>query len=98
MDAAVSRTAGQFTNPPNAGDANWKVLAGGDYTPAGGPGAASCTNDVVWRNATSGRAVVWQMDNASTRLGGGFTAPDGPITDPDGNATSRTDWMLAGPR
>ncbi len=98
MNASVQRTAGQFTNPANAGDANWKVLAGGDYTAAGGPGAASCTNDVVWRNATSGRAVVWQMDNASTRLAGGFTTPDGPTADPDGNATNRTDWILAGPR
>jgi hypothetical protein len=95
MNENVQRIAGQFTTPPNAGDANWKVLAGGDYS---GAGATVCTNDIVWRNASSGRAVVWQMDNAATRLSGAFTDPDGPTTDPLGNATLRTDWTLAGPR
>jgi hypothetical protein len=95
MNENVQRIAGQFTTPANAGDANWKVLAGGDYS---GAGAAVCTNDIVWRNASSGRAVVWQMDNAATRLSGAFTDPDGPTTDPAGNPTARTDWTLAGPR
>ena len=31
MDASVVRITGSFTNPANAGDANWKVLATGDY-------------------------------------------------------------------
>lgn len=98
MNANAQRIAGQFTNPPNAGDANWKVLAGGDYTSPGGPGAASCTNDMIWRNTTSGRVVVWHMDNASARLAGAFTTPDGPTSDPNGAVTTRTDWILAGPR
>jgi hypothetical protein len=38
------------------------------------------------------------MDNAATRVSGAFANPDGPTTDPDGNATARTDWILAGPR
>ncbi len=99
LNESLQRVTGQFAAPPNAGDANWKVLAGGDYsafnTP---PGEPWCTNDIVWRNATSGRAVVWHMDNAATRLAGQFTAPDGPTADPSGAATARTDWTLAGPR
>jgi hypothetical protein len=95
LDQNLQRVGGQFTTPPNAGDANWKVLAGGDYS---GSAATSCTNDIVWRNASSGRVVIWQMDNAATRVSGAFANPDGPTTDPDGNATARTDWILAGPR
>lgn len=95
MNENVQRIAGQFTTPANAGDANWKVLAGGDYS---GSGATTCTNDVVWRNASSGKTVIWQMDNAATRLAGAFTTPDGPASDPDGNATALTAWTLAGPR
>ena len=95
MNQNVVRTSGQFTNPPNAGDNNWKVLAGGDYS---GSSSSTCTNDIVWRNATSGRAVIWQMDNASNRVSGGFSTPDGPTTDPNGTTTNATDWILAGPR
>ena len=95
MNASVQRTAGGFTNPPNAGDNNWKVLAGGDYS---GSSATICTNDIMWRNATSGKSVLWQMDNAGNRVAGGFTTPDGPTSDPSGQATSPTNWILAGPR
>lgn len=95
MDQNVRRISGRFTTPANAGDANWKVLAGGDYS---GASASTCTNDIVWRNATSGRAVVWQMDSAGTRVAGSFTTPEGPTSDPSGNATPATDWTLAGPR
>ena len=97
LDAGLLRTAGQFTAPPNAGDANWKVLAGGRLRarPAAVP---ACAADIVWRNATSGRSVVWQMNFASTRVAGGFTSPDGPTVDPGGTPTARTDWILAGPR
>lgn len=89
MDASVVRTAGNFTNPPNAGDNNWKVLAVGDYGVGGGglPG----TNDVVWRNADSGSFVVWYMDFAGNRTGGTFTSPASPSPDP-------TTWTIVGPR
>ena len=95
MNAQVQRLSGFFTNPPNAGDNNWKVLAGGDYS---GASATSCTNDIVWRNATSGKSVLWQMDNAGNRTSGAFTSPDGPTTDPSGQSTSPASWILAGPR
>jgi len=97
MDGSVVRTSGVFTVPDSAGNANWKVLAGGDYgvflnpptgpydpTPDGRP-------DVVWRNATSGKFVVWLMDSAGNRTSGLFTTPDSPQPTP-------TDWTIVGPR
>jgi hypothetical protein len=95
MNPAVQRTSGRFAEPPAAGDSNWKVLAGGKYS---GNSARACTHDIVWRNATSGRTVVWRMDAQGVRLSGVFTAPDGPMATPDGLPTSRLDWVLAGPR
>jgi hypothetical protein len=89
MDASVARLTGLFTTPANAGDNNWKVLAMGDYGlgPSGLPG----TIDIVWRNATSGRFVVWYMDRAGGRTSGSFTSPDAPSPTP-------TDWTIVGPR
>jgi hypothetical protein len=89
MNAAVARTSGMFTNPPNAGDNNWKVLAAGDY--GIGLNGICCSNDIVWRNETSGRFVVWQMDYAGNRTFGNFTTPPSPLPIP-------TDWTIAGPR
>jgi Tol biopolymer transport system component len=88
MDAQVQRITGQFTNPMQAGDANWRVLAGGDYGlgPNGRPG----TKDIVWRNATSGRFVIWFMDTNGNRTAGTFTNPAAP--------TAALDWTVAGPR
>jgi hypothetical protein len=92
LDAGLIRIAGQFTSPANAGDANWRVLAGGDY----GLGAAQTgtpvpgSQDIVWRNATRGNLVVWHRDLAGSRTGGGFTSPTAP-TDP-------LNWTVAGPR
>ncbi len=88
MDAAVQRITGTFTNPPNAGDANWKVLATGDY--GAGPGGIQDTADLVWRNETSGKYVVWHLDLAGNRTAGTFTTPDAPM--------NPLDWTVAGPR
>ncbi len=82
-------TDGNFTSPANAGDNNWKVLAGGDY--GVGPGGAPGTVDVVWRNADSGRYVVWYLDLAGNRTSGTFTTPNQPAANP-------TDWTIVGPR
>jgi hypothetical protein len=92
MDANVVRTSGDFTVPANAGDANWKVVAGGDYGP--GPGGVLAAGDIVWRNDTSGRLVVWHMDPESfplARTTGQFTSPDAPSPNP-------LDWRVVGPR
>jgi hypothetical protein len=88
MDASVVRVLGTFTNPSNAGSNNWKVLATGDYGagPAGLPGTA----DVVWRNETSGKYVVWHMDRAGNRTAGAFTSPDSPA--------DALNWTIVGPR
>jgi hypothetical protein len=48
-------------------------------------------NDIVWRNETSGRFVVWHLDNAGNRTFGTFTTPLEPTPIP-------TDWTIAGPR
>jgi len=89
MNAALQRVTGRFTTPANAGDANWKVLASADY--GVGAGGVAGTNDVVWRNATSGRVVVWHLDLAGNRTTGLFTSPDAPSPDPAG-------WTIVGPR
>jgi hypothetical protein len=89
MDASVVRITGQFTNPANAGDNNWNVLAMGDY--GIGPSGQPDTKDIVWRNANSGRIVVWHMDTAGNRTAGLFTTPMEPTPNP-------TDWTVVGPR
>ncbi len=88
MNASVVRITGQFTNPANAGDNNWKVLAGGDY----GVGASGFVNtkDIVWRNSSSGRYVVWHMDQAGNRTAGLFTTPSSPA--------APLEWTIVGPR
>ncbi len=88
LDANLVRIVGQFTNPPNAGDSNWKVVAGGDYSAS--TQSYCCTPDVVWRNDTSGKLVVWHMDTAGNRLLGQFTVPDAP--------SNPTQWLVAGPK
>jgi hypothetical protein len=93
LDANAVRTAGEFTSPDSAGSSNWKVLAGGDYG-LGSEGVFG-SNDIVWRNATSGKFVVWHMDPDSvplTRTSGEFTSPDGP------NSTDPTSWTIVGPK
>ncbi len=89
MNASVQRITGNFTNPANAGDANWRVQATGNF--GTGAGGVSGSNDIVWRNATSGRVVVWNMDFAGNRTAGAFTTPDAPSPNP-------TEWTVVGPR
>jgi hypothetical protein len=88
MDASVVRISGNFTTPANAGDNNWKILASSDY--GIGAGGLAGTNDIVWRNETSGRFVLWYMNNAGTRTSGTFTTPDSPA--------SPLSWTIVGPR
>jgi hypothetical protein len=88
MNASVVRITGQFTNPPNAGDNNWKVVAAGDY--GVGPGGLAGTNDIVWRNDTSGNLVIWYMDKAGNRTSGTFTNPSAPA--------NPLNWKVVGPR
>jgi hypothetical protein len=49
------------------------------------------SNDLVWRNATSGKMVVWHLDLHRQRTGGLFTTPD------SGSPTA-TNWNVVGPR
>ncbi len=90
LNAVLQRLSGQFTNPPSAGDANWKVVASGDYSwsYAGTPPLQA--PDIVWRNATSGNQVVWHMDLAGNRVFGQFTSPTAN--------TPASAWRIVGPR
>ncbi len=88
MDAQVHRLVGEFTNPMQAGNNNWKVLAGGDYGP--GPGGLPGARDLVWRNASSGNYVIWHMDTRGNRTSGRFTNPASPA--------NPLNWTIAGPR
>ncbi len=94
LNANLVRTIGAFTNPMAAVDANWKVLAMGDYGhgPAPDTGfALPNTLDLVWRNANSGRMVIWFMDRSGNRTSGRFVDA---ATPPEPAA----DWTIAGPR
>ena len=91
MDTAVVRTSGQFTTPNAAGDFNWKVVAGSDYSRTYVPGTPPLGSpDIVWRNETSGNQVVWHLDFNSTRVHGQFTNPT--------SNTPALDWVIVGPR
>lgn len=76
LDAELTRRTGRFTTPAAAGDNSWKVVAAADYGFGllGQPG----TTDIVWRNETTGKLVVWFMDTAGVRTSGTFTSPDAP--------------------
>jgi len=90
MDGAVVRISGQFATPSQAGNLNWKVVAGGEFSgnnvAASPPGAS----DIIWRNETTGKLVVWHMDHASTRVLGQFTNPAAPA--------QALEWSVVGPR
>ncbi len=88
MNGSVVRVTGKFAEPPNAGDNNWKVLAAGDYARVAAPNLDSV--DLVWRNETSGKMVLWYMDTFFIRVGGGFISPDSP--------SPALGWTVAGPR
>ncbi len=88
LDATLTRRTGRFTNPAGAGDANWNVVAAADY--GFGLRGQAGTPDLVWRNDTTGKLVVWYLDGAGVRTSGVFTAPDAP-SDPLG-------FTVAGPR
>lgn len=63
-----TRVTGLFLTPPTAG-AGWAIQATGDFNNDGWP-------DILFRNATSGRTVVWLM-RGDVRQVGLFTSPDG---------------------
>ena len=87
MDASVVRLSGSFTTPANAGDNNWRVVATADY--GKGVGGVLQTPDLLWRNASSGRLVIWHLDWSGTRTAGLFTTPD---------SMGDLAWLVVGPR
>jgi len=91
LDAAYQRVLGSFAEPPNAGDANWSVVASTDF--GRGPLVTLPTAfgipDILWRNATSTRLVVWHMNAAGQRTSGLFTTP---------SMEEHAGWQVVGPR
>jgi hypothetical protein len=89
MDALVHRIGGGFTNPASVGNNNWKAVAVADF--GRGAGGERSTEDILWRNDSSGKLVVWHMDSFRNRTSGVFTTPDAPDADP-------LAWRVVGPR
>jgi uncharacterized repeat protein (TIGR01451 family) len=88
MDAAVQRFVGRFTTPAQAADANWTVVGAANY--GGDASPLVPWNDLLWRNETSGRLVVWHMNNDGQRVAGLFTTPIAPA--------DALGWQVVGPR
>ncbi len=81
----VNRTAEADLTPqlPPAKQPDWRVYVVEDYDGSGRP-------DLVWRNETSGRVVMWFMDATGiNRQSGTFTAPV---------SLQPLDWKIVGPR
>ncbi len=89
MGGDLVRLWSGFTNPMGPVDNRWRAVAAGDF--GAGPGGVAHTADIVWRNALSGRLVVWYLDRAGNRTAGTFTTPAEPSPDP-------TSWSVSGPR
>ena len=85
LDGDLVRLEGRFTNPPAPTDANWKVVAAGDF--GLGPGGLAGTPDVVWRNEASGHQVIWFFGFDGHRTTGTFTTPAAP----------KPSWRACGP-
>lgn len=76
LDPDLHVIGGRFTNPAAPSDPSWQVVASGEYGTA--PWGRLGEPDVVWRNATSGRQVIWFLNSAGNRTGGIFTNPPAP--------------------
>lgn len=74
----ATRLTGLFLTPPTAG-AGWAIQATGDFDNDGWP-------DILFRNGSSGKTVVWLM-HVSDRVAGTFTTPDG---------VSDLNWRIVG--
>ena len=62
-------------------------MASADY--GRGPGGTWRKPDLLWRNATSGKLVVWHMDWGGVRASGVFTSP---------SSAGDLAWEVFGPR
>lgn len=67
--SGVNRIAGLFLDPPAIGALNWQVVGTPNLD-------ADPQADILWRNDTSGKLVVWLMDGVHRRTGL-FLSPDG---------------------
>lgn len=91
MDGATRTGTANLWTPATAADALWVPIATGDFNADDKP-------DIIWRNASSGRVIVWYM-NGVTRTGTGnlwtpATASDAlwvPITTAEMSGDSQVD-------
>ena len=89
MGADLVRLSSRFTNPTGSVDNSWRAVAAADF--GRGWNGIVGTADIVWRNALSGKLVVWYLDRAGNRTSGTFTLPAAPSPDPAA-------WSVSGPR
>jgi uncharacterized repeat protein (TIGR01451 family) len=83
----VTRINGAFANPSSAGDSNWEIAAVADYN-------GDNQSDLLWRNTTSGRFVMWFM-NGLDRTAGTFTNPPEVLGSPSEGGLA---WRIVGPK
>ena len=73
---------GGGTVSPNPGP-SWTEIGTGDFNDDG-------HSDILWQNASSGQASIWEM-NGNTLIGGGTVSPNpGPSWRASGQAISTT--------
>lgn len=58
MDGATQSSTATLWPASSPGDSAWVPVAAGDFNADGKP-------DLIWRNTTSGRVIIWYMDGAT---------------------------------
>ncbi|MBL9134757.1 MAG: VCBS repeat-containing protein [Verrucomicrobiales bacterium] len=93
MDGITQQSTATLWAASNAGDSAWAPITAGDFNADNKP-------DLVWRNSTSGRVIVWYMDGTtrtSTATIWPVTSPSDalwvPITAGDFNADGKPDLI-----
>jgi hypothetical protein len=71
----VARRAVVATNPPALADVNWEAIGVGDFGTSPADSTPDGKPDILFRNRTSGKNVIWLMDGVN-RTTGVFTNPD----------------------
>ncbi len=71
----TERRALRSTNPAALTDVNWEAIGVGDFGTSATDATPDGKPDILFRNRTSGKNVIWLMDGLD-RTTGAFTVPD----------------------